>query len=428
MKCKYCGEPLLENDNVCPSCKKSQVEGEMEVFSDMVEKKGHKVIWAVIVVVVLLLGAVGFVYYRNTRPEVVFTKLLNNVYKSTVNKEESYKQVKAVFDMKATVDAGEEYKELTDLINNMAINLSVNYDLNSEVFVLNLGANYNEKTLANVNMYYEKDVVYVELKDLFDKLIKLDVDAEEKVEINEDDIKVIIDEVYNALKVALKEGKYVTSKAKVNNQDVNKNTLIINNENKDALVNAFVDHLLNSNNFIDAVSKISEMSNDEVKEMLKESKELDDLDEEIYVSIYTKKLTNDFVKFELGTKDEVLMSLTEESKDVCKMELTDLEGSKITATITADEKNNKVSIVYNLEVEGVKVNLTMNTSYVYNEKIEKPNTDNSVSMEELTEEDSNKILENLMENEGIVEFMNVIESMMPGSDGDLMYEDSSYVG
>lgn len=412
MKCNYCGETLSVEDKVCPLCGK--------VVSST--KKSHKGV--LVLLIILLLGVIGGGYYYITRPDVVFTTLLNKVYKSANEEVEDYKQIKLNLDFNVNVDAGEEYKEITDLINNIKINSSFNFDATTEKFVLGLGADYKNKSLLNANMYYEEEMAYIELKDLFDKLIKVEVEpTEEEVEFTEEDINILIEEVYGALKNTLKVGEYTSSKAKVNDIDVNKNTLVINNENKGKLINTFVDYLLNSNDFIDTISKVNEMTKEEVIETLNYIKEEKvDLEEEIHVSIYTKILTNDFVKFEVGTKEEVLLSFVSESETVCIMEMT-VEGTKVVATITDDVKNNKASIVFDMEVEGIKVKLTMNMSYVYNEKIEMPNTQNSVLMEELTEEDTNTIMTKLMENEGIVEIIGVIESMMPEED----YSDDSYV-
>ena len=417
MKCKYCNADLTENDKVCPMCKKnvdSNVDSDMEVFSDLVEKKkNHK--WILVVLIVLLLGVIGFGYYYVTRPDVVFSTLLNRAYKEANKTSEEYKQMKVILDMNASVDMGDEYKEFTDIIKNISINTSINYDSTNDTFALSLKADYKKKELASANMYYENKGVYVELKNLLDKLIKIDVEDENDINITDEDINILFEEVYNALKSTLKVAEYTSSKEKVNGESTNKYTLVINNKNKTILVNSFIDYLLNSEDFINTVVKISETTKDEVLKVLNGSKDVEDLEKDIYVSVYVKSFTNELVKFEVSTKDDVLMTFSEVSKSVYKMEMS-IEGVKVIATITEDEKNNKANIVYDIESDVFNAKLTLNMAYVFNEKIQKPNIENSVAIEELTKDDQNTILEKLMENEGVGELMNVFSSLIPSKD------------
>lgn len=428
MKCKYCNADLNENDKVCPMCKKN-VDNDMEVFSDLIEKKRNYK-WILVVLIILLLGVIGFGYYYVTRPDVVFNTLLNRAYKEANKTSEEYKQMKVSLDMNASVDMGDEYKEFTDIIKNISINTSINYDSTNDTFALNLKADYKKKELASANMYYENKAVYVELKNLLDKLVKIDVEDELENDINitDDDINTLFEEVYKALKSTLKVAEYTSSKEKVNGESTNKYALVINNKNKTVLVNSFIDYLSNSEDFINTVVKISETTKEEVLKVLNESKDVEDLENDLYVSVYVKPFTNELVKFEISTKDDVLMTFYEVSKSVYKMEMS-IEDVKFIVTISEDEKNNKASIVYDIESDEFNAKLTLNIAYVFNEKIQKPNIENSVAIEELNEDDQNAVLEKLMENDGVVELMNVFSALIP-SEGPVYdpYEDYNDYG
>mgnify|MGYP003457033720 CR=1 FL=1 len=57
----------------------------------------------------------------------------------------------------------EEFKQgVTDLINNFKINSSANYDLTNQKLLLGLRAEYKNKLLAEMDMYYENSTVYVD--------------------------------------------------------------------------------------------------------------------------------------------------------------------------------------------------------------------------------------------------------------------------
>ena len=185
-------------------------------------------------------------------------------------------------------------------------------------------------------------------------------------------------------------------------------------------------HIIDNNEIIDEVLVSIMLSpktftKEDIIEDLRDAKELEDIEDEIKLSVYTEGLTNKFAKIDIAVGEEVIATYTQESNKNSKLEMNS-DDMKMTINITNDETNKKSTIIYNIEVSEVKVGLTMNMSYAYNEKIEKPNIQNSIAIEELTEEDANKILENLMKNDGIVELMEVIGSIMPEEESIEGYE------
>ena len=413
MKCKYCNSDLLEESKICPNCKKNNEEV-MDDFSDLKEKKsGLK--YFLIFIIILLLGVIGFGYYYISKPDVVFTTLLNKVYKEALD-EEKFNQLKMTANMNIKIDAKEEYKDYTDIINNINLRMIEHIDLTDSTFKIELGADYKEKLLANLNAYYKDNTMYFELKDIVDKIIKVDAKDEMSEDLKFDDsfindTEVIANNIYEALKLSLKKGTYVSSDAKINGNNVSKNELIINNENKNTLVNTFIDYLLNSEDFISSISKIANKEKQEIIDLLNESKKLEDLKEEIHVSIYTKKLTNEFVKLEISYNKNNISLLKQE--DNYKIEINNESNTKIVSNITIDEKNNKLTIVTENTFDDIKVTVNTNISITYNEKLDKPNVENAITIEELSEEDTNNMIENLTKNEGVSEIIESFSKLMP---------------
>lgn len=414
MKCKYCGTDLLEGNTICPNCKKDNKEV-MDDFSDLKEKKsGLK--YFLMFIIILLLGVIGFGYYYTSKPDVVFTTLLNKVYKEAL-KEEKFNQVKMTTNMNIKVDAKEEYKDYTDIINNVKLRMTEHIDLNDNIFKLEIGADYKEKLLANLNAYYKDNTMYFELKDILDKIIKVDAKdemSEEEIDINKlysSDSKVIINNLYNALKETLKKGTYITGNDKIDKINVTKNVLVINNENKDLLVNTFIDYLTKNEGFVTSLGKILDLNKEETINRLNEEKVLGDLENEIHISIYTKKLTNEFVKLEINDSKKTISLLKQE--DNYKIEINNESNNKVVSNITIDEKNNKMKIVTEITFDDIKVTVNMDISITYNEKLENPNVENAITIEELSEEDTNNIIENLTKNEGISEIIESFGELMP---------------
>ena len=428
MKCKYCNSDLLENSTICPNCKKDNNEV-MSDFADLKEKKGG-VKYFCLLLIILLLGVIGFGYYYVTKPDVVFTTLLNKVYKEAL-KESNFEQLKMTTNMNIKIEASEEYKEYTDIINNINFRMNEHIDLTDNTFKLEIGADYKEKLLANINAYYKDNTMYFEIKDILDKIIKVDLkkenqENEQDIDINKlysNDSKVIINKLYEALKETLKNGTYVSNDAKVNGNTVSKNELVINNRNKDILINTFVYYLLNDNDFIDSVSRVFSKDKQEIINSLNELKDTNELEKEIHISIYTKKLTNEFVKLEVVIEENTLLSLTMEKEDACKIEVNNGDNIKMVSTIVIDESNNNMKIVTESNTDDIKVMVNMDISIIYNEKIEKTNVENAITIEELSEEDTNNIIENLTKNEGISEIMKTFEEIMQNQE--LMTEEET---
>jgi len=416
MHCKYCGYKLKKKDKTCPNCEYIFGDG-----GNNYSKKGSK--FVPILLIVLLFGVIIGGYYYVNRPEVVFNLLLNEVYESASNEIKNYNQVKTKVDFNINVDMGEEYKDITNLINDFKISSSVNMDLENNSFVLGLSADYKNKSLLGLEMYYENNKAYIDLKDLFNKLIEVDVEMEETTEldITESDINIIVETIFNAVKDAIHVAEYSTSKEELDGVNVNKNKLIINNQNKDEIVSVFIDYLLDSNEFIESLSKIGGITNEEVINTLTEMKNVEKLEQDIYFSVYTKKLTNDFIKFEIGTKEKVVISYTKVNDKEYKMEMNDIEGTNVVTTMI-DNGNNTSTIISEATNDDVRVKLTLNMSYVFNEKIQTPLTKEKVSIDELTEEDTNYIMEKIMEKESINEIVETITSLMPEDDYDENYD------
>lgn len=413
MKCKYCGSDLLEGNTICPNCKKDNKEV-MDDFVDLKEKKsGFK--YFLIFLILILVGVIGFGYYYTSKPDVVFTTLISKAYKEAL-KEEKFNQLKMITNMNIKVETKEEYKDYTDIINNIKLRMTEHIDLTDNTFKLEIGADYKEKLLANINAYYKDNTMYFELKDILDKIIKVDLkeESEEEIDINKlysSDSKVIINNLYNALKETLKKGTYITGNDKIDKINVTKNVLVINNENKDLLVNTFIDYLTKNEEFVTSLGKILDLNKEETINRLNEEKVLGDLENEIHISIYTKKLTNEFVKLEINDSKNNISLLKQE--DNYKIEIINENDIKIVSSITIDENNNKMNIVTENISEDIKVTVNIDISITYNEKLENPNVENAITIEELSEEDTNNIIENLTKNEGVSEIIESFGELMP---------------
>ena len=381
-------------------------------------KKG--LIIGMILLCVVLIGGCGFLFFYKSKPERVFTSIIEKANKKIKNNIE-VNQLKEDIELSIKVEAGEEYKAISDLINNLLLKISVNTDLKTNETNLGLKADYKNKEMANISAYYDSKNVYVNLNDLFDKVIAAELNLnEEKIDINVEDLKTIYNEVFEAFKIAIKEGTYSKKSVDLNGSKVTQNTLTINNENKDKMVNAFVNYLKDNDKFITAVSNLSGESKDEIKKSINEDFKIDKLDKEYNLSIYTKGFDDDFVKFSLGT-DKELISFTETSKNNYEFKV-DVDGEKMTCNIKEENELSSTASC-SVNVLGIKVTTNAKVNIKQNEKVVKPNIENTINYVELTEEDMNTIMENLNKKDGFNDFMNVISTLMPTEEPEFEIEE-----
>lgn len=386
------------------------------------EKKNSKVLLICsIVLVILVIGCLGFLYTHKSSPEKVFSTLIEKANKEVKNKVD-LNQVSTDFELSFKVDAGEEAKEMTDLINALLLKGNVNVDLKTNELVVGLKADYENKELINVKSYTDTKTMYIDLNDLFDKVLSLKLETEEnKFELNVDDVKTIYEEVYKAVKLALEEGTYTKKDAEVNGSKVTENILTIDNNNKDKIVKAFVNYLKDNDKFISALSKLTGEKKDDIKSMLNEEVKLDELKDTYTISIFTKGLNNDLVKVSFSENNTEILSVVKASKDTYDMKFS-IDKDSMNCTIKEETKN-KVNSTCKLEIEGVKVEYNYKIEVKENQKLEKPNISNSVSIENLTEEDTNKIMENLSKKDGVEKIMELISSMTPQMDEDYNFDE-----
>lgn len=152
-------------------------------------------------------------------------------------------------------------------------------------------------------------------------------------------------------------------------------------------------------------------SEEETKEMLIDLKneEIDFEDETLIVSIYTKGLQNKFVGLSIHDKNDTISILknteTNYSYEI-KVEDKDYKGN-----IEAKIKDNDINLKVSFDIEGISGSITMD--FVENKKVSLPevDTNNVISVENLSENEAMEILNNLQNKEGIVELIQALTSL-----------------
>jgi hypothetical protein len=254
-------------------------------------------------------------------------------------------------------------------------------------------------------MFTENNKSYIKLNDVYDKYLL--TETEDALETK--DLMTIVDGYMLAFEESLKE-EYFTKEEKtikINNEDVkvNASTLKIDSTNISTLVTDIFTKLKSNNEFMTAYAKLQDITKEEaIKEMDDSISSLSDTStwtEEMkkslnyQITVYTKGLLNTPVGVGI-TSDKITytMYFTEENIIVYQT----MEG-KETKVLDVSLNGNKYNV--NMYVGEEVLSFIVGYSVEENPTFTKPDTSNSVKMEELTQEDTMNITMALMGSEGM---------------------------
>ena len=378
------------------------------------EKKSSKKVGIIITVVVILLiiaAMVGGVTYINStrKPEKIFAKTIEDVFEM-VEVTDSRKE-KAEVELSAELEANDpEVKAINEFLKVIKLKLTTEIDLDKEIFNANILATYNNMQVISLDTLIQNERAYIYLKDLYSKYIELDEEYLEGVDlstlfttpktINEDlitDIKqIILDEVNSR--------EFTQEKIKLNDENVLKTTLRLTP--KEVLEISI--KMLNKINEYENIPEFEEA----IEDLKMEMEYLDETENYLDISIYTKGLKNELVKAEflmINKEDEEAISLeiekNEEKEFIIRSYLNEEatsineENEIMSITISKEDKNRgTIKLKFNVEDQGAVI-LNIKSNIDNNVNIEERNVSNSIKANSLTEEDAMEIMENMEKND-----------------------------
>ena len=373
-------------------------------------KKG-KVVGFVVLALLFVIGfIVGFKIYELNKPYNIYSSLINSALKSS--KFENHENYKVDFKFNARVEDSELDDTTKEILNSMNYSGTNFISVKEKYMIANYTIKNDSNTLLDMNMYYKNGITYLGLGELFDKLIEIPLDEENSkkvndlfLNINSSNIEVILREIKNAFEDAIKDEKIVKEKTTldIDGKSVNvvNNKLVIDKSNEERISKKLSDYLKNSDDFLDNFSKEFGVSKEDIISFLEDDSYTSEEDYKMVINLYTNGILNNFVstKIEFIENDEKIVDF-EFNKNSIKISDDDM----FVFTIKEDKKD-KYSINLKYELDGMNVELSGTATMSY-AQMSTPFVSNSVSLEELTEEDFVTFGENLSKNEA---FINIIE-------------------
>lgn len=423
--------PVNNNQNITPMNNKNKQKDDTEAYFADAKKKGFP-IWIIFVILFLVVigGGVYYFFVIDT-PQNIFSGLLNS--KIFEIKLEDYEKTTIDFEGNAKMmSSDEDMKQVFDIVNKLSIKGSIGEDYKNKTFFLNLEPMYESKELLKMNAYYENSNLYLESKDIYDKVLKSELPEETVDMINElfenenkEDVEIIISSIKKGISNALENVQNKKEYVKLDKNYVKKVSIII----KPQTLADVYKSLANDSEFLSSLSKITGETQSDIKESLEEEIEYNEDYEEgnyepIKISLYVSILTNKFYKAEI-IGEEVMITVEQED-DVFSYKLYDEDDIIQVEGSFSLVKNNKTdySLFYSIDVIEEQVSMEFNIDYSvkYNEDIQKVPTTGAIDINDLSDEDTNKIITNISENENLKKFIEDISAIFSyGVTGDEDY-------
>lgn len=414
-------------------------------------KSSKKIIVPIIFVLGMLLIAAGglltyFKFFNN--PKIVFGKVISSSLNSFYERlETNYNTFSGEGEFSYKITASDEaLKPIIEALNGIKLDYKYSLDKKNKLFNFDFNSSYNDEKLLNLNAYGSDSKIYFLLKDIFDKYIYNEIDQYDKLFESFDqteDIKIILKSIKKALDKGFSNDDFIRESTviKIDEKDtkVNSNTLVLTKEKMNSISKTIATVLKDDEEFIKAFDKISDTNStkEDLEEFIKEDNTNDFVESTII--IYTKGLLNEFVGLKISTDDDnkTNLLLVKENEKLYKAEFKNDNEIVLTISFKFNSiSDNKVDLTLNLDIPKA-LNIEVNSKYSvkYNDAFNKKDITSNVNINDLTEEDTNTIMTNLMECEGLKKLIEkiqpLVESFMDSFDGNdyensFEFDDSSF--
>lgn len=389
---------------------------EMEIFDDIKSgsSKNGLAVAIIGILVLLILGGLGIWYYTTNKADVMVNKIIDKVFDGVTFKNEENSEI--TYDLSLNIKSENLESEALDIINNTKVKGSIYINSKDKYTLINLGAIYEDKELLSFDAYYNDNTIYLQEKSIYDKYVSINIPEELQTEINnmytinEKDINIVKKGIKNALKNALKEETFIKEKVDTNingkSTKANSLKLIINDENRKEILTKISKYLKDNDEFLDSMSNLTDSTSQEIFNSLESLTEnYTNTYTTTTIILYTTGITNELAKVDIKSEQNE----KEVSRVVCESDTCDIQiindGEQMNMNILMNETSSTIKI--NGKMGKDDVSLTLNLKENYNKK-GAPKINESVNIDEISEEDMNTIMTNLGEKEEIKYFIEKI--------------------
>lgn len=438
--------------------------------------KKEKKIWPIILIVVILLivGLVCGYYFIVMSPKNILNKAIDNMYSKVDKIYKSINENKSKETSLKGVTEGNLIITTKSLNINGSANYYLGYDVSDENNIkayLETSVKYNNAEPVNGTVYLEKDIVYILIKEIYNKALGISLKSamndktcndstqtdcipessiikpneifkeENKLDISVDDVKHITDLIKESLKKSINYDK-VTKSIKTDSGIYFETVYNFDSEEQNNVNKEIINSLKNDNKTLEILAKMYGTTKEEVKKSFDsmdasmgsvKGNSTTSTDSDLKIVLHTGLTNNKLTYFELSGKDaglfttingeEITMEL-KESKDsktpVISIKFDNnlfsgeinieekkygenlvFPGYKITFSVkeTKKDKGSEISssfaVYLDKDLNTPEISVAFTANNKEGEEIKTFDKNNSVMTDKLTEEEANKIAENL---------------------------------
>ena len=401
------------------------MKNEEELFIPKTKHKALKIILAILLIAGLITGAYFLYQYKFSNPKTIVTNIItkaNDKIKESFSQKEDNNNYKIDGLIKLNTNIKDETLEL---LKDIDLQFSSEINLKESFGNIEINTKYKSDKLLDFNVYYEKNLIYLLLKDVYDKYIKFDTKSSEEnlpsnvspITLNTEDGKIIVNALMNSLNKEIDTLDF--KKTDTNITIANKKIDVINNyiELKDKEVNNFIKGIVNNlKNNQEFMKVLDKLTNNSAKEYIQELEK--GLEEEVFRGIYKINFYTDkgiFHKNLISVRQTIVVDEVTMNFNVDKISddeiLISIATNELTYSLKIKKNNSAININLNINVDGEYIELEVNLNYEKIKEVLKPDLSNSKDVNELTEEENNEIVNKLAENKTLVKLIEKINTL-----------------
>ena len=375
----------------------------------------------IIILVVIVLGVLsilGYFYFFNKKqsPKNIFIEGLNNLSKSNLleDKNAAYSE-----NINFKIDSSDEsFNEISKIVNNLDLVIDYSKNDNAKAIDSLIKVNYKNSNAFNIGGHLRNNDLYLSMDGIYDKYISVPNEEDIYENVFNTDYKLLRKSIINALEKSLKDEYFKKEKEIIvvneKSKKVDANKLVINSSNLNSILTDFINVLSSDDEFISYLSKLFDTNKEDVKSELKSI--LHDINVDgnyqIEFSIYTSGIKCNFEGIKVDVKDTEsysfsLLRLDNENYDLN----VNYNGLSVNGKLKYVNSNNteKINLTLNLGSTNVSVNLDLKK--LDNVTIKSISKENSVSYDEISDNESDSIINNTQNNKAFTELINDISNL-----------------
>lgn len=411
-------------------------------FEKKPKKKVGLIITVVVLVLVALIVAGGFVYLKffNNKPQKIFEKAISRAFEMT--EKTAKNEGKLDIELSASLNStSQDMMMANTYLQMIKLNLTTEFNMDKKVLNQGISVSAFDEPVISVEGLIQDNNIYFLLNNIYSKYIQVPSEEMEGVEPNEifntENIEVsekLVKELKQILLDEVNSKELTQENVEVDGDKLTKTTVKFTAKEIEQIITKLTVELYK-------ISPVNDVKN--IVEGL-EQIEIDEEDAEndnyLEISIYTKRLTGKIVKTEIvmiNVADDEAIVVTIAEKEDEKVEITFAMNEDSIATNKAvtmftltikEEGENKgtVTLKANIDEAASSVTITAKYSIDYNAKVEPKNVRNSINANDLTEKDMNEMMTNIENNKflySIIQSLSTTRLMEKAEENAKRYEE-----